>query len=167
MRPVGVIRDGTLILSDTLEALQEKHVRRLPWSSPNRRMRTFFPGLSGVQKESQQGTTVIALVQDNLAGALIEAARYTVVDIEYQDDASKTLSPVITTPERKRCCGIFCLRLCAISASPFWPTGLALVRWRYSLSRYIPHSQRPARIWRKPWRTCRMPIRPSPAACSH
>ena len=28
---------------------------------------------------------MIALVQDNLAGALIEAARYTVVDIEYQE----------------------------------------------------------------------------------
>ena len=82
---VGVIRDGTLILSDTLEAIQEKQVRRLRLEFAEPPRADFLAGLAGVQKESQQGTTVIALVQDNLAGALIEAARYTVVDIEYQE----------------------------------------------------------------------------------
>ena len=82
---VGVIRDGTLILSDTLEAIQEKHVRRLRLEFADPPPTDFLTGLSGVQKESQDGTTVLALVQDNLAGALKEAARYTVVDLEYEE----------------------------------------------------------------------------------
>ena len=82
---VGVIRDGTLILSDTLEAIQEKQVRRLRLEFAEPPQADFLSGLEGVQKESQEDTTVIALIQGNLAGALIEAARYTVVDIEYQE----------------------------------------------------------------------------------
>ena len=82
---VGVIREGTLILSDTLEAIQEKHVRRLRLEFAEPPPADILAGLSGVQKESQDGTTVLALVQDNLAGALKEAARYTVVDIEYEE----------------------------------------------------------------------------------
>ncbi len=82
---VGVIREGTLILSDTLEAIQEKHVRRLRLEFAEPPPADILTGLSGVQKESQDGTTVLALVQDNLAGALKEAARYTVVDIEYEE----------------------------------------------------------------------------------
>lgn len=45
----------------------------------------FLTGLAGVQKESQAGASVVALVQTNLAGALKEAARYTIVDLEYQE----------------------------------------------------------------------------------
>ena len=82
---VGVIRDGTLILSDTLEAIQEKQVRRLRLEFSEPPPADFLTAVSGVRKESQEGATVVALVQDNLAGALKEAARYTVVDIEYQE----------------------------------------------------------------------------------
>ena len=82
---VGVIRDGTLILSDTLEAIQEKHVRRLRLDFAEPPPADFLTGLPGVQKESQKDTTVVALVQDNLGGALKEAARYTVVDLEYEE----------------------------------------------------------------------------------
>ena len=82
---VGVIRDGMLILSDTLAAIQEKHVRRLRLEFSEPPPADFLTGVTGVQKESQEGATVIALVQANLAGALKEAARYTVVDIEYQE----------------------------------------------------------------------------------
>lgn len=82
---VGVIRDGTLILSDTLEAIQEKQVRRLRLEFAAPPPANFLTAVPGVQKESQEGTTVIALVQDNLAGALKEAAQYTVTDIEYEE----------------------------------------------------------------------------------
>ncbi len=82
---VGVIRDGTLILSDTLAAIQEKQVRRLRLEFAEPPPADILAGLPGVQKESQDGTTVLALVQDNLAGALKEAARFTVVDIEYEE----------------------------------------------------------------------------------
>ena len=82
---VGVIRDGRLVLSDTLESLQEKHVRRLRLVFAEPPPADFLTGLDGVQKESQEGNTVLALVQSNLAGALKEAARHTVVDIEYQE----------------------------------------------------------------------------------
>lgn len=82
---VGVIRDGRLILSDTLAAIQEKQVRRLRLEFSHPPPADFLAAVPGVQKESQQDTTVVALVQDNLAGALKEAAHYTVVDIEYQE----------------------------------------------------------------------------------
>ena len=82
---VGVIRDGSLILSDTLEAIQEKQVRRLRLEFGEPPPADILAAVPGVQKESQEGTTVVALVQSNLAGALKEAARYTVVDIEYQE----------------------------------------------------------------------------------
>lgn len=82
---VGVIRDGRLILSDTLEAIQEKQVRRLRLEFSEPPPADFLTAVPGVQKESQEGATVVALVQDNLAGALKAAARYTVVDIEYQE----------------------------------------------------------------------------------
>lgn len=82
---VGVIRDGRLILSDTLEAIQEKHVRRLRLEFAEPPPAEFLTGLAGVEKESQDGATVIALIQSNLSGALKEAAQYTVVDIEYEE----------------------------------------------------------------------------------
>lgn len=82
---VGVIRAGTLILSDTLESLQEKHVRRLRLEFAEPPPPDLFAGLAGVQKEYQDGTTVQALIQGNLAAALQEAARHTVIDIEYQE----------------------------------------------------------------------------------
>jgi ABC-2 type transport system ATP-binding protein len=82
---VGVIRDGKLILSDTLEAIQEKHVRRLRLEFAEPPPDDFLTGLPGVQKESQEGTTVIALVQDNLSGALKQAAQHTVIDLEYEE----------------------------------------------------------------------------------
>ena len=82
---VGVIRDGGLILSDTLEAIQEKQVRRLRLEFAEPPQDDFLTGLPGVQKESQDGTTVLALIQGNLAGALTEAARYTIIDLEYQE----------------------------------------------------------------------------------
>lgn len=82
---VGVIRDGRLILSDTLEAIQEKQVRRLRLEFAEPPPADFLTGLTGVERESQEGATVVALIQGNLSGALKEAARYTVTDIEYEE----------------------------------------------------------------------------------
>ena len=78
---VGIIRDGQLVASETVESLTRKQFHRISLSFEQTPPEGTFE-ISGISEVSRVDNTVTLEIRDNLNELLSEAVRYKILDLE-------------------------------------------------------------------------------------